>query len=89
MAKQQSDGQARWYAIHTYAGYENAVVTNLKQRIKSLANVAPDRLGKPRTCSRASSLIRSSERMPDWGACSPSGSDARCFIARGPSDHGI
>lgn len=25
-----------WYAIHTYAGYENAVVRNLKQRIESL-----------------------------------------------------
>jgi len=27
---------ARWYAIHTYAGYENAVERNLKQRIGSL-----------------------------------------------------
>jgi transcriptional antiterminator NusG len=27
---------ARWYAIHTYAGYENAVERNLKQRIDSL-----------------------------------------------------
>jgi transcriptional antiterminator NusG len=27
---------ARWYAIHTYAGYENAVERNLKQRIESL-----------------------------------------------------
>ncbi len=27
---------ARWYAIHTYAGYENAVQRNLKQRIESL-----------------------------------------------------
>lgn len=26
----------RWYAIHTYSGYENAVVRNLKQRIDSL-----------------------------------------------------
>ena len=25
-----------WYAIHTYSGYENAVVRNLKQRIESL-----------------------------------------------------
>ncbi len=25
-----------WYAIHTYAGYENAVARNLKQRIESL-----------------------------------------------------
>ena len=27
---------AHWYAIHTYAGYENAVERNLKQRIESL-----------------------------------------------------
>ena len=25
-----------WYAIHTYAGYENAVERNLRQRIESL-----------------------------------------------------
>jgi len=34
--KQVSDGQQHWYAIHTYAGYENAVVRNLRQRIESL-----------------------------------------------------
>jgi transcription termination/antitermination protein NusG len=27
---------AKWYTIHTYAGYENAVERNLKQRIESL-----------------------------------------------------
>ena len=27
---------ARWYTIHTYAGYENAVERNLQQRIESL-----------------------------------------------------
>ena len=36
MAKQQTTGERHWYAIHTYAGYENAVVRNLKQRIESL-----------------------------------------------------
>ncbi len=30
------NGERNWYAIHTYAGYENAVVRNLKQRIESL-----------------------------------------------------
>lgn len=35
MAK-QVEGQRNWYAIHTYAGYENAVLRNLKQRIESL-----------------------------------------------------
>ncbi|OGZ08105.1 MAG: transcription termination/antitermination protein NusG [Candidatus Lloydbacteria bacterium RIFCSPLOWO2_01_FULL_50_20] len=30
-----ADGR-QWYAIHTYSGYENAVVRNLKQRIESL-----------------------------------------------------
>ncbi|MCX6787304.1 MAG: transcription termination/antitermination protein NusG [Candidatus Kaiserbacteria bacterium] len=32
----QSESDARWYTIHTYAGYENAVERNLKQRIESL-----------------------------------------------------
>jgi len=35
MAKQESKGERNWYAIHTYAGYENAVLRNLKQRIES------------------------------------------------------
>ena len=30
------EADARWYTIHTYAGYENAVERNLKQRIESL-----------------------------------------------------
>ncbi len=36
MGKQQIGGERNWYAIHTYAGYENAVARNLKQRIESL-----------------------------------------------------
>ncbi|MFA6278780.1 MAG: transcription termination/antitermination protein NusG [Candidatus Paceibacterota bacterium] len=32
----QNESDARWYTIHTYAGYENAVERNLKQRIESL-----------------------------------------------------
>ncbi|OYV84347.1 MAG: transcription termination/antitermination protein NusG [Parcubacteria group bacterium 21-54-25] len=32
---QSSPEDARWYAIHTYAGYENAVERNLKQRVES------------------------------------------------------
>lgn len=36
MAKQETTGERRWYAIHTYVGYENAVLRNLKQRIESL-----------------------------------------------------
>lgn len=35
MAKQEAKGERNWYAIHTYAGYENAVKRNLKQRIDS------------------------------------------------------
>jgi transcriptional antiterminator NusG len=34
--QQKQSGERNWYAIHTYAGYENAVVRNLKQRIESL-----------------------------------------------------
>ena len=36
MSKQEQTGQRHWYAIHTYSGYENAVLRNLKQRIESL-----------------------------------------------------
>ena len=36
--KKQADTTARnWYVIHTYAGYENAVIRNLKQRAESLS----------------------------------------------------
>ena len=35
MTKQGTIGRA-WYAVHTYSGYENAVLRNLKQRIESL-----------------------------------------------------
>ncbi|HMP67609.1 MAG TPA: transcription termination/antitermination protein NusG [Candidatus Paceibacterota bacterium] len=37
MSKQQPSRERNWYAIHTYAGYENAVSKNLQQRIESLA----------------------------------------------------
>lgn len=36
MSKQQPQRERNWYAIHTYAGYENAVSKNLQQRIESL-----------------------------------------------------
>ncbi len=36
MSKQQIQTGRNWYVIHTYAGYENAVMRNLKQRIESL-----------------------------------------------------
>src|SRR5258706_15818239 len=36
MAKQDTSVGRAWYAIHTYAGYENAVARNLRQRIESL-----------------------------------------------------
>ena len=36
MSKQQLNDSRNWYVIHTYAGYENAVMRNLKQRIESL-----------------------------------------------------
>ncbi len=36
MSKQETHGARNWYAIHTYAGYENVVLRNLKQRIESL-----------------------------------------------------
>jgi transcriptional antiterminator NusG len=36
MAKQEETRERHWYAIHTYSGYENAVLRNLRQRIDSL-----------------------------------------------------
>ena len=36
MPKQQLPQERRWYVIHTYSGYEDAVARNLKQRIESL-----------------------------------------------------
>jgi len=36
MAKQKISEGRHWYVVHTYAGYENAVMRNLKQRIESL-----------------------------------------------------
>ncbi len=36
MAKQELEQERNWYAIHTYSGYENTVLRNLKQRIESL-----------------------------------------------------
>jgi len=36
MSKQTIAEGRNWYVIHTYAGYENAVARNLKQRIESL-----------------------------------------------------
>lgn len=36
MAKQSLEQGKKWYAIHTYSGYEDAVMRNLKQRIESM-----------------------------------------------------
>lgn len=36
MSRQELRPERHWYAVHTYAGYENAVARNLKQRIESL-----------------------------------------------------
>lgn len=36
MSKQVMQQGKSWYAIHTYAGYEDAVARNLKQRIESM-----------------------------------------------------
>lgn len=36
MSKQELKQDRNWYAIHTYAGYENAVKRNLEQRVQSL-----------------------------------------------------
>lgn len=36
MPKQRIDPKRKWYVLHTYSGYEDAVAYNLKQRIESL-----------------------------------------------------
>lgn len=36
MAKQQTTTEKRWYVLHTYSGYEDAVAKSLKQRVESL-----------------------------------------------------
>lgn len=36
MAKQTANYGRRWYAIHTYSGYEENVLDNLKQRIDTM-----------------------------------------------------
>jgi len=35
MNKQTHSDERKWYAVHTYSGYEDAVARNLKQRIES------------------------------------------------------
>lgn len=35
MNKQAHSDERKWYAVHTYSGYEDAVARNLKQRIES------------------------------------------------------
>lgn len=36
MSKQQISNEKRWYVLHTYSGYEDAVAKNLLQRVESL-----------------------------------------------------
>ncbi|MCK9578250.1 transcription termination/antitermination protein NusG [bacterium] len=36
MSKQQTSNERRWYVLHTYSGYEDAVAKNLAQRVESL-----------------------------------------------------
>ena len=35
MGRQEVTQEKRWYVIHTYSGYEEAVANNLKQRVES------------------------------------------------------
>jgi transcriptional antiterminator NusG len=34
--KQDRSAEAKWYIVHTYAGHENKVATNLKQRVQTM-----------------------------------------------------
>lgn len=35
-ADQKASDAAKWYIVHTYAGHENKVATNLKQRVQTM-----------------------------------------------------
>ena len=39
---EKTENNGKWYAVHTYSGYEGAVARNLKQRVESLG--AQDRI---------------------------------------------
>ncbi len=36
MPRQVATGEKHWYVLHTYSGYEDSVVSNLRQRIESM-----------------------------------------------------
>jgi len=36
MSKQQTTNEKKWYVLHTYSGYEDAVASSLNQRVESL-----------------------------------------------------
>lgn len=36
-------GAKRWYAVHTYSGYENKVKKNLEKRVESMNMTERDR----------------------------------------------
>ena len=42
MTKQTYGTERRWYAVHTYSGYEDAVARNLRQRIEPHREVLRD-----------------------------------------------
>ncbi len=37
MGRQEATQEKKWYVIHTYSGYEEAVAKNLKQRVEAFA----------------------------------------------------
>ena len=37
MPRQVTTGEKHWYVLHTYSGYEDSVVNNLRQRIESMS----------------------------------------------------
>ena len=57
MSKQKISEGRNWYVIHTYAGYENAVMRNLKQRIESLG--MEDRIKVPTVVKGCGSYLES------------------------------
>ncbi len=57
---QQEKKERHWYAVHTYAGYEDAVTRYLKQRVESLAMT--DKIFNVTVPKEAKIKIRSGKR---------------------------
>ncbi|MDP3741301.1 MAG: transcription termination/antitermination protein NusG [bacterium] len=61
MPRQVVTGEKHWYVLHTYSGYEDSVVHNLKQRIESM--VMEDKIFDVMVPKEKKIKIRDSKRV--------------------------